>query len=301
MAAAALEIQAGLIPAHDALQTKLQLTAATMSALINKEIEQAQSTDEIAAAIGRVATSENFLLLGQQFDLINQKIQQQPTLLEQAGMAWEQWGEQSQAVLANASMALLDLTNRFTQDFSQAIARSIVLGEDFGKAMTDMFKNLAIQAIASIIKIALQWIISSLLGLAASTAEHSARMGQLFAQATVGAFAATAAIPVVGPVLAPKAAAGALAAVTALSIGAYTLGSALGKTQVFAEGGIVTSPTLALIGEAGPEAVIPLARGMNGFMGDQNITVMLDNKVLTRSVIKGMPREVRLRVGSSYL
>jgi phage-related minor tail protein len=38
-----------------------------------------------------------------------------------------------------------------------------------------------------------------------------------------------------------------------------------------ANGGIVTSPTLALIGEAGPEAVIPLDRA--GGMGGINITV----------------------------
>jgi phage-related minor tail protein len=31
-----------------------------------------------------------------------------------------------------------------------------------------------------------------------------------------------------------------------------------------AEGGIVSSPTLALIGEAGPEAVVPLDRMNNG-------------------------------------
>lgn len=49
--------------------------------------------------------------------------------------------------------------------------------------------------------------------------------------------------------------------------------------QRFAAGGIVTSPTLAMIGEAGPEAVVPLGGGLGGevhhhwsignFMGDQ--------------------------------
>jgi hypothetical protein len=38
-----------------------------------------------------------------------------------------------------------------------------------------------------------------------------------------------------------------------------------------ADGGIVTGPTLALIGEAGPEAVIPLDRA--GGMGGNNINV----------------------------
>jgi SLT domain-containing protein len=41
---------------------------------------------------------------------------------------------------------------------------------------------------------------------------------------------------------------------------------------MLANGGIVTSPTLALIGEAGPEAVIPLSQ-MGNMGGGMNITV----------------------------
>jgi hypothetical protein len=42
---------------------------------------------------------------------------------------------------------------------------------------------------------------------------------------------------------------------------------------MLAQGGIVTSPTLAMIGEAGPEAVIPLNRAGGMGMGGANITV----------------------------
>jgi hypothetical protein len=40
---------------------------------------------------------------------------------------------------------------------------------------------------------------------------------------------------------------------------------------MLADGGIVNSPTLALIGEAGPEAVVPLSKGNYG--GDTNVTI----------------------------
>jgi hypothetical protein len=40
---------------------------------------------------------------------------------------------------------------------------------------------------------------------------------------------------------------------------------------MLADGGIVTGPTLALIGEAGPEAVVPLDR--MGGMGGNNVTI----------------------------
>jgi hypothetical protein len=46
----------------------------------------------------------------------------------------------------------------------------------------------------------------------------------------------------------------------------------LGGIPAMAEGGIVTKPTLALIGEAGPEAVVPLSK-MGSGGGDVNINV----------------------------
>jgi hypothetical protein len=49
-------------------------------------------------------------------------------------------------------------------------------------------------------------------------------------------------------------------------------GFSMPDIPMLANGGIVTSPTLALIGEAGPEAVIPLSR-MGNMGGNMNITV----------------------------
>lgn len=57
-----------------------------------------------------------------------------------------------------------------------------------------------------------------------------------------------------------------------------------------AKGGIVTRPTLAMIGEAGPEAVIPLSRagGVGGSGGESNLTVnlVLDGRVVQQSLLK---------------
>jgi hypothetical protein len=46
-----------------------------------------------------------------------------------------------------------------------------------------------------------------------------------------------------------------------------------GEIPKMAEGGIVNRPTLALIGEAGPEAVVPLSKMGAGGGGDVNINV----------------------------
>jgi hypothetical protein len=48
------------------------------------------------------------------------------------------------------------------------------------------------------------------------------------------------------------------------AIGAAQKASPIQIPKKMAEGGIVTSPTLAMIGESGPEAVVPLGKGLSG-------------------------------------
>jgi hypothetical protein len=52
-----------------------------------------------------------------------------------------------------------------------------------------------------------------------------------------------------------------------------TIAGNVGAIPKMAEGGIVNKPTLALIGEAGPEAVVPLSKMNAGGGGDVNINV----------------------------
>ena len=67
----------------------------------------------------------------------------------------------------------------------------------------------------------------------------------------------------------------------------------------FAEGGLVTSPTLAMIGEAGPEIVAPFSdvERMLGSSdeGEQSITIMLDGRVLAKSTAKHLPKIIRMQ------
>jgi len=84
------------------------------------------------------------------------------------------------------------------------------------------------------------------------------------------------------PLLALGAAAAAMIAVTALRNALKPRSNPVDATPL-AEGGIVTKPTLALIGEAGPEAVIPLSRGRRG-TGAGGVTV---NVTVTGNNISG--------------
>jgi hypothetical protein len=53
--------------------------------------------------------------------------------------------------------------------------------------------------------------------------------------------------------------------------GVSAIGGLVGKIPGFADGGIVTRPTLAMVGEKGPEAIVPLGRG--GGVGGVTVNV----------------------------
>lgn len=66
----------------------------------------------------------------------------------------------------------------------------------------------------------------------------------------------------------------------------------------FQHGGIVTRPTLGLVGEAGPEAVVPLSRGG---VGSTNITVNVQGSVIAERDLTSAIREQLLKIkGRNY-
>jgi hypothetical protein len=80
-----------------------------------------------------------------------------------------------------------------------------------------------------------------------------------------------------GPTFNPAAAAG-YGAVAAAAL------AASGAVQAFAQGGIVTSPTVGLVGEAGPEAIIPLdkAGGLGG------VTIVVQGSLIHERELEGL-------------
>jgi hypothetical protein len=71
----------------------------------------------------------------------------------------------------------------------------------------------------------------------------------------------------------------------------------LDGASFMATGGVVTSPTLAMIGEAGPEAVIPLSQ--MGSMGGANITVNVSGSVISEGDLVGTIRNELLALQQS--
>ena len=93
-------------------------------------------------------------------------------------------------------------------------------------------------------------------------------------------------------------------------LGETTIGFDLASWQIpkLAKGGIVNSPTLAMIGEAGPEAVVPLSGNNAGMGGTYNITVnaggitdRTDKRALAREIGNMIQQEVSRNTGGTTM
>jgi hypothetical protein len=138
-------------------------------------------------------------------------------------------------------------------------------------AVQDVLRNLGKMMISVITDYVAKWAVSRVAMLA---------LGKTFAAAEIAAALVTGGA--VAAAWAPAAAmveiatlGGATAAAAAGLASTVALAQAL-AVPALAEGGIVTRPTVALIGERGPEAVVPLGRGGGG--GD----VYLDGSLVGR-------------------
>lgn len=80
------------------------------------------------------------------------------------------------------------------------------------------------------------------------------------------------------------------------NIGGKSFGVNLPNIPMLAEGGIVTKPTIAMIGEAGAEAVIPLSKGMGGMNVVINVQgSVIQEKDLAVTVRDGIAQLMRRR------
>ncbi|MDD2230952.1 MAG: hypothetical protein PHY48_16310 [Candidatus Cloacimonetes bacterium] len=82
--------------------------------------------------------------------------------------------------------------------------------------------------------------------------------------------------------------------------GASTLGMksiSIPTIPALAEGGIVTRPTLALIGEAGPEAVVPLSRGRSAGAGTVFNVYITGNQYMNEREFEKMLNKITVKSG----
>ena len=169
------------------------------------------------------------------------------TTLTQIKAMFGEWGETVAGFISGMSDA-----------FATGIGNVLVGLQSAGDFFTGLFNTLRqviAQVIADIVK---KWIMGLLVQKLAAVKKGLTEIGMATAAAMAWAIASQAMLGPLGLATGP-----ALAAEYAALI-ATTTAPVMGGVAALAEGGIVTEPTMALIGEAGPEAVIPLSKGGGG-------------------------------------
>ena len=231
-------------------------------------------TDESPINLGSVSTS------GGAQQLSPEQLQSSWTAVQ---ASIENVKQKSQMVIENTlvmATAIRDAIGgvfvQLTSGIGDAVAASIVFGENLGQSLMNMLKNLAAEMISMLISVIAKIIILRSLG-------------------------------VVGPIPA-----------SALFGGGAGFGEAVGGSPGgkklfgflpgFADGGIVTKPTMGVIGEAGPEAVIPLDE-MNSMGGGVTVhfnghTFLDDESAidkLVRKISSAQKRVTQRRTGGTSL
>jgi len=157
---------------------------------------------------------------------------------------------------------IFDFVNMGVQKMSQGLTTaisSIILGtQKAGEA----FKNFGKMMVEAIVEFLVQWAVQAAISIAMgwALAKIVTKVADQIAQAWLRAAILASVATMGGADIAGVAGlAGAMGAGMALFKGMQTAGTATELTTL-GEGGIVTQPTLALIGERGPEMVVPLGK-----------------------------------------
>lgn len=173
------------------------------------------------------------------------------------------------------AQGMYELFNLAIQKMSTGLSSAIsgiILGT---KSASEAFKEFGEMMLTSIVEFFVQWGIQALIALTLGKLIAAVTIAQANAIAAAWLPAALfASVATLGGADAAGAAGLTAAAASAVGImaGMRTASAASSGLTTLAEGGIVTRPTLALIGEAGPEAVIPL-ESSGGVVGDININI----------------------------
>jgi hypothetical protein len=136
--------------------------------------------------------------------------------------------ENAQTLGESVSKIIGSTYDNMTKAIGKGVADAIIDGKKISEVMKDILKNVAKQVISMFVTMGIQRAIMSAIYGTASSKEAMAALSSGFAQTYTNAFAATAAIPIVGPALAPGVATASLLAVQAGAITAGGTGAATG-------------------------------------------------------------------------
>jgi len=197
---------------------------------------------------------------------------------------WERWLESADEAMTSFDDLAAAVLDRFASGFGNAFEKMVFDSQNLGDAVRGMAESMARSIVNALGQMAAQWLAYQAVQMVVGkTTQASASTAQTFGamaaqqMAAINAFASTAAIPIVGPAMAPAAAGAALAATSPFVATVASLGAAAVGAR--ATGGPVSQGAPYLVGERGPELFMPNTAGSivpnNKLNGGGNVTINL--------------------------
>lgn len=204
--------------ARERLKEDLQIRKEYQSEVdrLNKQLNTGQISENLYQQETDILEENLASRLVMQQDYYNQLDEAQQSFFMGASEGWENWAEEA----TNYSAQAAEFVTGTLDTLSNGLADSFVSILDGTKTVGEAFSDLATLMVQSIVgalaQMAAQWLVYQAVTLLAGKATQASAATALIAnaqatafQASLAAFASTAAIPVVGPILAPGAAAAA--------------------------------------------------------------------------------------------
>ena len=199
------------------------------------------------------------------------------------GSFWDKWLAAAENALNSFDELSANVIQNFAEGFGNAFEKMIFDSESLRGAVQSLAEGMARSVVNALGKMAAQWLayqaVQMLVGKTTAASAAGAQTFEAMAaqqMAALNAFASTAAIPIVGPAMAPAAAGAALAATSPFVATVASLSAAAVGAR--ADGGPVSQGMAYLVGERGPELFVPGTSGAvvpNNKMGGGNVTVNL--------------------------
>ena len=266
-----------------------QIENAQLEAVFKKDAAKAIEALAIARLREKVAILEGFDGAEEQVALIEREIAAREKLLD-LGISndknkdyWAEWLSAAEEAMSNFDELAGNVTKNFSTGFGNAFEKMVFDSQSLGDAVAGLAEGMARSVVNALGQMAAQWlayqVVQMVVGKTSEATAQSAlalEAQAMVAMAGLNAFAATAAIPIVGPVMAPAAAASAVAVAEPFAATVAALGAAAVAAR--ATGGPVSDGMPYLVGERGAELFVPNTSGAivpNNKLGGGNVTVNL--------------------------
>lgn len=178
--------------------------------------------------------------------------------LKITGTAWQKYMLDLEDQIQSTDELLVASVDRFKQGFGEAFTDALFESQNFGEGLKNLFVDVTKNMVAFFAEWAAQeatlWVLRKFID--TSTQKSAATTMTANAQATalqagIAAFASTAAIPIIGPALAP----GAMAAALAVTEPAAAAISGIAFAGAFDKGGVIPQDAFGIVSEYGDELV----------------------------------------------